>query len=377
MVDGAEAMQATRKHRTATIVAMLIALFLAADPAFWLGNAFAAPAGGNQADGDREKPAKLFATDTPLALTLTAPWRDFMRNKSAKKRYPGTLEYVDESGAKRSIPVVFQPRGINRLKVCKLPPIKMIFDKDAVEGTPFRGNKSLKLSTHCDNGERWEQYVSKEMMAYHIYNVVNERSFKVRAASVTYVDSADPSRDGPHPGFLIEDESAMAKRNHLQKLDIPKPRLEQLDSLENSRFALFEYLIGNTDFAQLAGPSVNRCCHNSVLIGENAQSTVFSVPHDFDSSGLVDAHYAVPNPVLHITSNRERVFRGFCANNATLETARGEIRRLEPQILELARTESRLDDRSRKGAADYLSKGFEVLGDDKKFASDITAKCRK
>jgi hypothetical protein len=351
---------------------MLVGLLFAAHPAFWLGTACAAPAGGDQA-----KSAKLFATDAPLALTLTAPWREFMRNKSAKKRYPGTLEYVDESGAKRSVPVAFQARGHNRLKVCKLPPIKLIFEKEAAEGTPFRGNKSLKLSTHCAGDERSEQYVIKEMLAYHIYNLVTERSFKVRALSVTYVDSADHSPDGPHFGFLVEDDSAMAKRNHLEKLGLPRIQLEQLEPLESSRFALFEYLIGNTDFAQLSGPTADRCCHNSVLIGENPQSKLFTVPYDFDSSGLVDAYYAVPSPVLHISSNRERVYRGFCTNNATLDTARHEILHLEPQMLELARKDSRLVDRSKEWVGDYLSKGFEVLRDDGKFSRDITAKCRK
>jgi len=364
-------MRASFEYRNRTSSALLVALLFTATPFPWLRSACAA------AGGDQPKPAKLFATEVPLTLTLTAPWREFMRNKGAKKPVTGTLEYVDESGAKRSVAVAFEPRGMNRRQVCKLPPIKLIFDKAAIEDTPFRGNKSLKLSTHCDNGERWEQYVGKEMLAYHIYNLVSERSFKVRALSVTYVDNADPARDGPHSGFLIETDSAMAKRNHLEKLEIPKPRLEQLDSLENSRFALFEYLIGNTDFAQLAGSTPNRCCHNSELIGENPQSRVFSVPYDFDSSGLVDAHYAVPSPTLKIRSNRERVYRGFCANNATLETARGEFMRLQPQVLELARNDPRLDARSKQWAVDYLSKGFESLRDDSTFASDITAKCRK
>jgi hypothetical protein len=158
---------------------------------------------------------------------------------------------------------------------------------------------------------------------------------------------------------------------------LPRIQLEQLEPLESSRFALFEYLIGNTDFAQLSGPTADRCCHNSVLIGENPQSKLFTVPYDFDSSGLVDAYYAVPSPVLHISSNRERVYRGFCTNNATLDTARHEILHLEPQMLELARKDSRLVDRSKEWVGDYLSKGFEVLRDDGKFSRDITAKCRK
>jgi len=352
--------------RKAAVVVMFVALLFAAHPAI------AAAAGGDQA-----KPPKIFASEATLTMTLTAPWQEFLRSKNSKKRYPGTLEYIDESGAKHSMPVAFEPRGHNRLKVCKFAPIKLVFDKQAIEDTPFRGNKSLKLSTHCSNEERSEQYVIKEMLAYHIYNLVTDRSFKVRGLSVTYVDNADHSRDGPHFGFLVEDDSEMAKRNHLAKLDLPKIQLEQLEPLESSRFALFEYLIGNTDFAQLSGPTPDRCCHNSVLIGENPQSKVFTVPYDFDSSGLVDTFYSVPSPVLHISSNRERVFRGFCANNATLEAARRDFLRLEPRILELPRTESRLVAQSKERASDYLSKGFGVLRDDAKFASEVTAKCRK
>jgi len=372
MVDGAASVKEISDYRKGMIVAAFVALLCAMNSAFWVQTASAAPAGGDQA-----KPAKVFATEGTLPLTLTAPWRDFMRNKTAKKPYPGTLEYVDEAGAKHSVPVTFEARGINRLKVCNLPPIKLTFEKDAVQGTPFRGTKSLKLVTHCGSGERWEQYVIKEMLAYRIYNLVTERSFKVHALSVSYVDSAERSTDGPHFGFLVEDDSALAKRNEVKKLDVPSVKLEQLEPLEYSRFALFEYLIGNTDFAVLNGPTTDRCCHNAELIAADPQSKVFPVPYDFDSSGLVDTHYSVPNPVLKIHSNRERVYRGFCISNAPLETARREFLHLEPQILEVARAESRLDANNRKAVSDYLSKGFEVLRNDEKFAEEVTAKCRK
>src|SRR5262249_42882243 len=157
--------------------------------------------------------------------------------------------------------------------------------------------------------------------------------------SVTYVDSADHSTDGPHFAYLIEGDSELAKRNELARLEVATIGLAQLEPLEASRVALFEYLIGNTDFAVLAGTPGNHCCHNSVLLGENQPSKAFAVPYDSDSSGLVDASYAVPSPVLQISSNRERVFRGFCVHNATLQAARAEYLRLEPQILEVARGE--------------------------------------
>src|SRR5215813_1363468 len=196
MVEGVAGMQASRGYRRATTVAILIALAFATHSAF-----------AKQAGGDPEKSSRLFATEATLTMTLTAPWRDFMRNKNAKKRYPGTLEYVEENGAKRSMPVAVEPRGHARLKVCKFPPIKLIFEKEAVKDTPFRGNKSLKLVTRCDSDERSEQYIVKEMLAYRIYNLITERSFRARPLSVTYVDSEDHSSDGSHVAFLLEDDS--------------------------------------------------------------------------------------------------------------------------------------------------------------------------
>lgn len=325
----------------------------------------------------QKKPANLFASETTLEVKITAPWRDFMRKKNTSPRYPAKLEVTDASGSTASLDLSIEPRGITRLKVCKFPPVKLIFDKEAIKGTPFRGNKSLKLVTHCGDGERWERYPVREMLAYHIYNRITARSFRVRALSITYVDSGNQSSDGPHFAFLIEDDSALAKRNELEKLDIPKMRLSQLDSLESNRFSLFQFLIGNTDWSVLNGPSSGRCCHNSELIGPKTQASVYAVPYDFDSSGLVDAHYAAPNDALRIQNNRERLYRGFCTFQSTLETARQELLQQEAQILQLARSEDRLDAKSREVTIDYLARGFEILRDDQRFARDITAKCRK
>ena len=328
-------------------------------------------------EGMRENPPGLFSADTPLRITLTGPWREFKREKDSSVVYSATLNYTDKKNVPLSMPLKVEPRGITRLKVCKFPPAKLVLDKQAIKGTAFRGNKSLKLVTHCANGERWARYPVREMLAYRIFNLITERSFRVRPLSVTYVDSVHNDVDGPHFAFLIEDDSALAKRNDLEKLDIPKPRLSQLDPVESNRFALFQFLIGNTDWAVLAGPSPDRCCHNSELIGAQGKNSIFAVPYDFDSSGLVDAHYAAPNALLPIQSNRERLYRGFCVNNASLETVRQEFLLQETRILALFRNEIGLAASSREAAQAYLTKGFDILRDDGKFAALVTGKCRK
>ena len=47
----------------------------------------------------------------------------------------------------------------------------------------------------------------------------------------------------------------------------------------------------------------------------------YTVPYDFDSSGLVDTHYAAAPSQLGVRNIRQRLYRGFCAHNDTLPQA--------------------------------------------------------
>lgn len=342
--------------------------------------AHAGPLQANQGEASAKQPAKdekLFASDRVLEVTLTAPWTQVTRKQAGATAFPATLDFRDGNGPSGSLPLTVERRGITRLRICDFPPLKLRFEKSAIKGTLFRGNKSIKLVTHCDDGERWEQYYVIEMLAYRIYNLVTDRSFRVRPLSITYFDSAKQASDGPHFGFLIEDDSDVARRNGLDLLDIPRPRVSQLDALENSRFSLFQYMIGNTDWSVLSGPSGNACCHNTKLMGPANQVGIYAVPYDFDSAGLVDARYAAPSPSLPIKDVRQRIYRGFCENNAMLAVARGEMQALETDITSLVRNEIRLTDKSRESALSYLGEFFAILGDERKFAREITEKCRK
>lgn len=324
-----------------------------------------------------DKSSHAFGPDHTLVLSISAPWHDVTHNKREQAPYQAILEYVDESGSRHSTPLTIERRGLNRQKMCDFPPIKLRLDKKAPERALFGGSRSIKLVPHCKDGEQWEQNVAEEMLAYRFYNLITDRSFKVQPLTISYVDNKGKSVDGPHNAFLIEDDDVLAKRNGLSTVSVSKPALARFEPVEISRFALFEYMIGNTDWAVLSGMSGKPCCHNSVLIGEATKAGLYAVPYDFDSSGLVDAPYAVPNAVLKTNKVTQRVFRGFCAYNSTLEQARREYLQREPQIVELVRNDARLSARSQKVAQDYLAQFFDVLRDDRAFARDITAKCRK
>lgn len=319
----------------------------------------------------------LFESGSELEMTISAPWREIVRNKRNQDPYPATLQYADEAGTRRSMALTVERRGKTRQKVCHFPPIRLRFDKDDVEGTLLEGNKSIKMVTHCDSGQRWEQYYVLEMLAYRIYNLITDRSFRVRPLSVTYHDSVRGKDDGPRFAFLIEDDKLVAERNGLDKFDAVEIRPAQLDSLESSRFALFQYLIGNADWSSLGGPPGDDCCHNAKLIGPESGAPVYALPYDFDSSGLVDAHYAVPNEALRITRVTQRLFRGFCLHNATLHSARAEFLENRGAIEAIVETEPLLRPRTRSQAIRYLGEFFDVMQDNARFERAIMNACRK
>jgi hypothetical protein len=329
---------------------------------------------------DASEPAKLFTTNDTLDIKIFAPWLEIERNERFQGTYPAKIEFTDELGNSHSIEATVERRGITRQQVCRYPPIKLRFEKDKVKGSTFRGQDSLKMVTHCEKSTRFEQYYLLEMLAYRMYNLITDYSFRVRPLSVTYADSKKGKSDGPRFAFLIEDDGDVAKRHDLKKLEIPKVKSYRLDSQVGSDFALFQYMIGNVDWAALSGPDPKECCHNVKLIAPRPlepDDVIFPVPYDFDSSGLVDAHYAAPPNGLGINSVTQRLYRGYCVHNGTLENSRQGILAQESAIYALIDDENRLKSGNAKSAKKYLAKFFDIMKDPEDFEKLITGRCRK
>ena len=323
------------------------------------------------------KPEKPFESNETFNITITAPWKDIVRKVKVKDPYPASMQFTDSLGKSNTIPITVERRGITRQVVCKYPPIKIRMNKEDVKGTMFRGQNELKLVTHCDKGERWEQYYVKEYLAYRFFNEITEKSYRAKPLLITYVDSSNNSTDEPRFAFLIEDINDVAKRNELSRVGLGRIKRSQLDNVHASQVALFEYMISNVDFELLSGPEEDKCCHNARLIGDESGQNVVSVPYDFDSSGFVDAHYAVPNDFLGIRSVTQRLYRGYCTHNDTLEQARQLYLAKEADLMGLISSESRLTERTAKTANKFIGQFFETLKDEKAYQKNIIGKCRK
>lgn len=333
-----------------------------------------------QSPGSKAKPDKLFTSEETIEVTLTGPWRMIQRNKENQQPYPGKLAYQDAQGNAVVLDVTYQRRGITRQRVCDFPPIRIEFEKAEVKGTMFRGQSNLKMVTHCQKGTRIEQYYILEMLAYRMYNQITDFSFRVRPLKVTYVDSDSGRSDEERFAFLIEDDSDVAKRHGLKKLNLDSIKLSQLQPGVTNELSLFQYMIGNVDWAALAGPEPGACCHNVKLIGPEplrSGEKAYPLPYDFDSSGLVNAHYAAPPaglPIRHVT---QRLYRGYCVDNSSLEGTRQQFIAKESDMYDLLENEPLLFTNTRKKAVKYIGKFYKTIKSSKNFNKDIIQKCRK
>lgn len=324
---------------------------------------------------DPKAPRPLFASHDVVHLTIRGPLSRVVANApTSKAAVEGSIA---EDGAS-PIAVRLSARGISRRQqdVCSFPPLRVEFDAKPPETSIFRGQKKLKLVTHCRGPASFQQYLLLEYGAYRLFNVMTPLSFDVRLVKVDYVDSSGRLL-ASRLGFFIEDEKDLAKRNGLRVAETgDRVPAAALDSQAAAREALFQYMIGNLDWAMTAGPAGAGCCHNTKLIGaEGATAGLIPTPYDFDSSGLVDPPYAVVPPALPYSDVRERHYRGYCIHNGEAQRVAAETLAKRPALMAVFDEIPSLEDRTRRNALAYLAPFFDQIGSERSVDDKLLRNC--
>ena len=322
-------------------------------------------------------PKPLFASDDVLSLTLTGPLDTISRNIAAK---PVSAVLKVDGAAPETLPVNLSVRGITRRKedICSFPPLRVEFTQKPGPSSIFKGQKRLKLVTHCQRMADYQQYLLLEYTAYRLYRALTPESFNVRLAKIDYART-DGHALTTRLGFFIEDVDDVAKRNGQERLrGVRRISASQLDAAAAARFAVFEYMISNLDWAMTAGPAGEDCCHNSRLMGPEgatgASTGLIPVPYDFDYAGLVNAPYAVPPEGIHVANVKVRRYRGFCAHNEEAKVFLAQISTRRDSLMAILNETPQLEDRTRRNAAGYLGDFFEEAGSPSKVA-DLMKVC--
>lgn len=315
----------------------------------------------------------MFDDAEPLAITLSFDLASLCRAGSDPlcPDAQATLAYVDSDGTKHAVPVWIRARGKwrNVAANCTMPPLSVIFSESGGDGTLFAAQTMLPLTTHCNERPvSQEQYVLKELLAYHIYNQLTDKSLRTRLARVTYEHTGRRPRTFERYAFFTEHFDALAERNGAQFWPTENFELSTADAAQIATVELFEFMIGNTDWSILKG-------HNVAHL-RAADKTVVAVPYDFDSSGIVDASYATPPPNLRIQKVTQRVYRGFCHSGLDWNALFQRFEAEREPILALIEQVPSLDEYERSKVRAYVGSFYEILGSAERRQEAIVEKCR-
>jgi hypothetical protein len=317
------------------------------------------------------RPAPVFETEAPLAVTFTADLGRLRRDGGADPPWrDATLAAVGPDGRSAALAVRARARGVWRRRHCAFPPLRLDVPGRAARGTPFEGLDRPKLVNYCHDDDAAEQYVLQELQLYRAFALLAPVAHRTRLLRATYVDGPTGRPLATRYAFLLEEPKAMAARVGGAVVDAKGAKAADLDPAAAAVVGLFQFMIGNGDWSA-AG------LHNAEIVRDAAFANVL-VPYDFDFSGAVDARYAVPLPQLGTRTVRERVYRGHCAPPEAFARAAAHFRERRAAVYALyADPIGRLLRPSvvRETLA-YFDDFYRTLDSPAAFRNDVVGACR-
>ena len=322
---------------------------------------------------DREAYAgfDFFASEEPLEMTLSFDIKGLVKSKSKPEYYDAMLTVKESDTDSITQDIKVKARGFFRCDFCSFPPLMMKFKNKDNETIQVEG-KTLKLVTHCQQTPRFDQYVMKEYLAYKLLNNLDSNySFKTRLVRIHYVDVNKSRVVYTAYGILIENETMLARRNNavIIKSDLFTPK--DLNAVALNRMALFNYMIGNTDW------SVQMQHNIKILMSfDTPNGKAIPVLYDFDYSGLVDTYYAVPFEELPIKSVVERYYQGVCMSADGLKPLVDEFAGLKNRMLGTIQDFPYLSKNDKKQAEAYIQSFYAMYKNQNYLISQLNSTCK-
>lgn len=312
--------------------------------------------------------SELFDSEEILQLVLSGDMKKPLNDRSQNpKFYPLSLSYLAEDNTEKSLSIEVKARGNFRrlLGNCTYAPLMLRFENnEATQSSIFYDQKELKLVMPCQGDE----YVIREWQVYKLYNLITPLSFKVRLVNIKLDQEGKNKNPESFYGFLLEDEKQLASRNGLfpfkRNLNPRQTQTEEFQIL-----AVFEYLIGNTDWSV-------QYRQNIKLLNEGGAQLPFAVPYDFDHAGIVNAPYALPAEGLKMSSVRERRYRGYCVEDLDdfIPTI-NHFKVLKQEIYSLYNSMPLLEEKYLEETRLYLDDFYAILNDEPTWRKDFGYPC--
>jgi hypothetical protein len=304
---------------------------------------------------------RFFTDEGLIDITLTTDIRKLQTEKGEEVYQDANINcrFPDSSVSDEKIRIA--ARGHFRRGFCTIPPLLLNFHNTTSPRLSSLGK--LKLVIGCGSNTDDEQLLLKEYLVYKIYNLLEQKSFRVRLVRVNYRDIRNKTKSFSQYAFFIEDDNDMARRNGCEKKEKTSFLTESTDRDMMTKLALFEYMISNGDW------SVPNFHNIKLIFKKNEQTVPFAVPYDFDHSGFVNADYALPPELFTekfgTEKVTERVYRGYPRTMEELRAALTLFQGKKEAINSLIMNFQPLGVKSRKTASDFINEFYRIINDPK------------
>lgn len=356
-------------HTYSRLVRFIISFFLAL-----LSAAFLSVSG--QENGEDELMRLLSFSDyddsgleKPVKMTLALDIKKLLREKNKSEYQEAVLGWYDAEGEKFSRQVRVRARGKFRKRYCRFIPVRISFSTGADSSKAIL--PAMKMVTHCKHVKAFEAYVLKEYLAYRIYNLITDVSYRVKLVEMEYTDSRGKMKPFSRYAFFIESPAQMEKRLGCSFLDNEVPcTIYQTDYESINRMTLFQFMIGNTDW--------NVKIKQNLDLVNTRDSVAFRpvpVPYDFDYCGLVNAIYAVPYEKLPIKSVRERYYLGLCIHEPEFYRFFDYFSGKKEAFYHLVENFGILEEKERQYVLKYLDEFYAIINDRRRAQDMIIQQC--
>jgi hypothetical protein len=314
----------------------------------------------------------LFESDELLQMTLSFDIREFHRTKNHPQYFDAALTVKTGEQDSISQQIKLKARGEFRRSYCYFPPIMLKFKNKDQGPLQFSGSGKIKLVTHCNQTDRFNDYVLKEYLAYKLLNKVTPYSFKARLVQINYVDIKKPDRSFTAYGILIENEDDLARRTNSVIVKNENLTQKSMNTADMARVALFNYMIGNTDWSVPLQ-------HNVKILKPIDLYSVKGIPvaYDFDYSGLVNALYATPCDELPIKTVLERHYLGICMGEKEFMPVIEEFRELKGELLGTINDFDYLSTGQKNQVSSYVNSFFNLYTNESFSMTALNRSCKR
>lgn len=302
---------------------------------------------------------QFFRKETPVDVTMNTNLKRLNSNRKNTPYQSGTITWHNPDGTGDITENInLKLRGNFRRENCGMASLMLDF-KDEGKKSKFRKLGKVKMVAPCESGYEYEQFVLQEYLIYKMYTLITDESFKVRLLNLTIQDSVKAKKHFKQHAFVIEPAKVLAKRKGWVEEENAKFYTEQTNRQSSTMVFLFQYMVGNTDWAV-------PIYHNIKLFFpmDATKISPFVVPYDFDFSGLINAPYAAPPETTGLTSVTERFYMGYPRTIEELKIAASRFLAKEKEIMDLIKNFEYLGQNQKTEMIYFLKDFFELIKDE-------------